>query len=51
MDIIHKSTEELINFDSKNKKRFINKKESHSHYIKAKFQLTIVNKLIEIKNY
>lgn len=30
---------------------FINKQESHSHYINAKFQLTIINQLTEIKNY
>ena len=28
---------------------FINKQESHSHYIKMKFQLTIINKLKVIK--
>jgi len=51
MDVIHKSTEEPRNSDSKNKNRFINKQESHSNYIKEKFQLTIINKLTEIKNY
>ena len=44
MDVIHKSTEEPINSGSKNKNRFINKQEGHSHYIKAKFQLTIINR-------